>query len=221
MKAQANNHVRDVLPILHRFEKRKPTILGNLRDIHQKGPNTEPFDEKGAWDGLKYFSYFYVARPIARNRTRLSPDIRERFNKLAIDVEQVRLQLSELIESNELRHAVDAGQRIGVEVIQELASVNSLAALQAAFHEVCKVPVKLGRPHDRALWPGDVEHLAELYAESTGRKPGSGKGPFARFVQSVLSALGQNVSESHVIDVIKIVARGKKSPTGKKSSKSD
>jgi hypothetical protein len=64
-----------------------------------------------------------------------------------------------------------------------------------------------------------VEHLAELYAESTGREPGSSKGPFARFVYAVLSALGQSVSEDYVIDVIKgaHLDRGEKSSRCEKS----
>jgi hypothetical protein len=121
------------------------------------------------------------------------------------------------------------GQRIGVEVIQEIcASLNSLAALETALREACEhIPLKRGRPQDRALWPAEVGHLAELYIESTGCRPGSGEGPFARFVYSVLSALGQNVSEGHVIDVIKgsglarskiVRGLGAKSSGGKESS---
>jgi hypothetical protein len=218
------------LPILHRFEKRKPTILANLRNFHQQGLSTQPFDEKGASDALEFFSRSYVARVIAEKRTRPSPDIRERFNKLSVDMEQVRLSLGELLDSREFRYVEDAGERIGVVVIQETgASLNSLAALETAFREACKdIPLKRGRPQDRALWPAEVGHLAEVYAESTGCKPGSGKGPFARFVCSVLSALGQNVSEDHVIDVIKgsglarskiVQGFGVKSSRGKESSK--
>jgi hypothetical protein len=191
--------------ILHRIEKRKPAILAQLRDVRRRGPSTAPFDEEGAWDALKMFLYLYVGRDIARKRTRPSPEIRKRFNKLAADMEQVRLPLFELLDSRELTYVVDAGERIGVEVIQDICtSVKSLEALETAVREACKdIPLKLGRPHDRALWPAEVGHLAEVYIESTGCKPGSGKGPFARFVYSVLSALGQNVSEDHVIDVIK------------------
>jgi hypothetical protein len=133
-------------------------------------------------------------------------------------MEHVRLSLDELLDSGELRYVLNAGRRIGVEVVEDIgASIKSLVALEAAVREACKdIPLKRGRPHDRALWPAEVEHLAELYAESTGCKPGSGKGPFARFVHSVLFALGQNVSESHVIDVIKgtHLARGEKSSKG-------
>jgi hypothetical protein len=207
--------------ILDRFEERKPTILANLRNIHQQGPSTQPFDEKGASNALKFFSCSYVAWAIARKQTRPSPDIRERFKKLSVDMEQVRLPLDELWDRGELSYVIDAGRRIGVDVIQEmLASLNSLAALETAFSEACKhIPLKRGRPRDRALRPAEVRQLAEVYAESTGCKPGSGKGPFARFVYAVLSALGQSVSEDHVIDVIKgaHLARGKKSSRGKKS----
>jgi hypothetical protein len=130
-------------------------------------------------------------------------------------MERVRLLLNELLDSGELRYVLDAGRRIDVEVVDDIcASIKSLVALEAAVREACKdIPLKRGRPHDRAIWPAEVKHLAELYAESTGCKPGSGKGPFARFVHSVISALGQNVSESHVIDVIKgaHLARGENS----------
>jgi hypothetical protein len=204
MNAQSEKE-QAIRRLLDRFEKRKPAILANLRNAHQQGPSAQPFDEKGASDALQLFSLVYIARVGGRILAPRSPDVRERFNKLTVDVEQVRLALRELLLSLELGYAVDAGRRIGVEVSRDIAaSLKSLAALEAAFREACKdIPVKRGRSHDRALWPTEVGRLAEVYIESTGCKPGSGKGPFARFVYSVLSAVGQNVSEDHVIDVIK------------------
>jgi hypothetical protein len=195
----------EISPIRDRFEKRKPAILASLRAAHQQGPSTQPFNEKGALDDLKMFSCVYIGRVFADKLTRPSPDIRERFNKLAVDLEQVDVALGELLDGRELRYVLDAGEKIGVEVIQDICiSLKSLPALATAVRAACKgIPLKRGRPRDRALWPAEAEGLAELYAEHTGCKPGSGEGPFARFVYSVVSALGQNVSKGHVIDVIK------------------
>lgn len=106
--------------MLDRFEKRKPTILATLRTAYQQGPSTQPFDEKGASDALKFFSCHYYGHVIARKLVRPSPDIRERFNKLAVDMEQVRRALGELLDSREFRYVEDAGQRIGADVIQDI-----------------------------------------------------------------------------------------------------
>jgi hypothetical protein len=220
-----DEHQDELFTILNQFEKRKPTILATLRAAHQQGPSTQPFDEKGASDALKFFLCHYFGHVIARKQARPSPDIRERFNKLAVDMEQVRRALGELLDSSELKYVVNGGQRIGAEVIQDICtSIDGLAALGAAVREACQdIPLKSGRPHARVLWPAGVEHLAELYAKSTGRKPGSGMGPFARFVYAVLSALGQNVSEDYVIDVIKgaHLARAKSRPGVRSPSKGD
>jgi hypothetical protein len=190
---------------LDRFEQRKPAILAVLRKAHQQGPGTRPFDEAAASEGLKFFSCIYITRPIARKRTQPSPAIRERFNKLAVDMEQVRRALDDLFESDEFGYVLDAGERIGSAVVEDICkSITSLKGLEAAVRAACDdIRLKSGRPRDRALWPGDVVDLAALYAQITGCKPESGKGPFAEFVCSILSALGRTVSFGHTIDMIK------------------
>ena len=62
-----------------------------------------------------------------------------------------------------------------------------------------------GRPKGTAFLPWNyIYALAWDYRKSTGKKPGAGDGPFARFVREFLAAVGQdNVSQKYVTDAIK------------------
>jgi hypothetical protein len=234
--ADADKYCNKVLDAtLDRFEKHKPSLLANLRDAHRRGSNDKAFDEKGALYGLKFFACSYIALSIARKRTRPSPDTRERFDRLVIDMERVRRLLGELMNSNEFKYVCNAEQRIEADamrgvtavqysagvldaVVQEacknpdvpkrfkslpsdmervhqllhgllvrhnlfssiwktmevsvtqeiIAATSSLRVLESVVREACKnVPAgSRGRPHDRALWPRDVELLAELFSKS-------------------------------------------------------
>jgi hypothetical protein len=160
---------------LDRFEKRQTSLLASLKDAHRRGSDDKSFDEKGALDNLRKFACLYIAMSVARKCRRPSPDIRERFNRLVIDMERVRRLLKELMNSNEFKYVSNAEQRIEADAMHGVIAVQYSAGVLGA------VVGRRGRPHDRALWPGEVEHLAELHAKSTGLMPGRGRGPFARW----------------------------------------
>jgi hypothetical protein len=63
-----------------------------------------------------------------------------------------------------------------------------------------------GRPKGNSVLPWNyIYALAKDYRNSTGRKPGAGDGPFARFIYEFLTALGGDLEYESVVDAIKDV----------------
>lgn len=96
---------------------------------------------------------------------------------------------------------------IGIEVGGKFdKAVENLSELEVAAKQLAdKFHKEPGRPKGTSDLPWNYAcALAEVYRKSTGLKPGTGDGPFGRFVHEFLRAIGQGAkSRQYVIDVIK------------------
>jgi hypothetical protein len=114
--------------------------------------------------------------------------------------------------------------RISDEFEKVVASLSTLEAAAArAADEV--LPGRGGKP---AILPvGYIRTLAEIYRESTGREPGTGRAPFTRFVMQFRAALnpsykttdetGGERADETMVDAIKL-ALGKRRKRPKRSN---
>jgi hypothetical protein len=111
------------------------------------------------------------------HEARKNPDIPKHFSsRLASNMERVHQLLSELLDPHRFRYV---WKRMEIDVLHDfIVAINSLRVVESAVRDACKnvSTGRRGRPHDRALGPGDVVELAEVYAKSTGcQVPSSSK----------------------------------------------
>jgi hypothetical protein len=211
---------------LVRFEQHKPALITILRNAHEGVLQPEPFDETKSWSGLTSLarSFFWQARvkqetmPAARRVARL--------DGLATALKRARAVVDQAMQDdvgNDLFSAWcegtdeplvslvrnDDGSLTTVRMPEEMfkEAVESLATLETAAlraaDEANEKRAGRGRQKGTTVLPtGFIEVLATLYRESTGAKPGAGRGPFVRFVFAFLTALGRaNISEDYVVEL--------------------
>lgn len=204
---------------LGRFEQHKTTLITILRDAHDG-----QFDEPKSWSRLTSLarSFFWQARlklervPAVTRKSRLDELARAlRRSRFLVDAAMQDQVGDDLFSSwcegtNEPLLSVvrnDDGSSTAVRGPEEMfkKAVASLAALEtAAFHAANQVkrPGRGRRTGTAVLPVGYIEALATLYRETTGSKPGTGSGPFVRFVSAFLAAVGAaNISEDYVVEL--------------------
>jgi len=203
---------------LGRFEQHKTALIAILRDAHRGPPK---FDELKSWSFLTRLahSFFWQARskletmPGARRKSRLDELARAlKHSRTLVDAAMqdqvgddlfsswcagINEPLVSLVRNNDGSLAAVLGPE---ELFRK--AVSGLAGLEtAALHSADQVksPGRGRRPGTTVLPVGFIEALAALYRETTRRKPGTGSGPFVRFVCAFMAAVGMaNISTDHV-----------------------
>lgn len=202
------------------FEQHKEKLLAVLRDVHKRGgPRSEPFDPDKTWRQLTSIAQLYFWRGRLRQDTMPAADRTKRLRELAKALGRAR-RLADKAMQDEVKAAlfsawhhpnvrydvVPDGPLALVRVEDEFDKVVAgLSALEAVARRAADdVGTKAGRPKGTgALQKDDIEGIAAVYRDSTGSMPGSGDGPFAKFVIEVLTAMGRHLAYESVIDAIK------------------
>lgn len=222
-------------PGLAAFYQHKNDLLNNLRELHGRGPKSEPFDEDKAWRALIRAAQWYCRRPKIRQKT-VSPARRvERLHDLAkalgrahkmahralqddVSTDLFRGWCAAANTSSAASGALNADRltRIAEEITEV---VGSLATLEAAASRAARnVPTKPGPTRGTGmLTMHDMNALEGVYQRSTGLKPNIGPGPFAQFVEDFLTAIGRgdDTSRDYVVEALKYARKqARKNPDG-------
>ena len=59
----------DVEASLSKFERHREAILTILRNVHQGGPKSDPFDENTTWDRLTRLAYSFLLQERVKQET--------------------------------------------------------------------------------------------------------------------------------------------------------
>jgi hypothetical protein len=210
------------------FDQHKNDLLNILRDVHERGPKSEPFDADKSWLNLTTLASVYVWRKAAKQQMKheIIPavDRKARLHELTKALGRARRLVNRAMRdavgddlysawwdkedpppTRVVVHNEDGSLSLvdNDEDDDFKEAVAGLAALEtAALRAADDVPTRGGRP---AILPREeIEALAAVYRNRTGSKPGSGDGPFARLVFGFLIALGRDdIADESVIDAIK------------------
>jgi hypothetical protein len=201
------------------FERHKGKLLAVLRNAHERGPRSKPFDPDKTWSLLNGVAQFYFWRGSVKQDAMPAADRARRLRELAKVLGRARHLVDKAMQddvkgalfsawydTNVRYDVVPEGPLALVRIEDEFDKVVAgLSALEtAARRAVDDVRMKAGRPKGTAvLQKDDIEGLAAVYRESTGSTPGAGDGSFAKFVMEVLTALGRHLAYESVIDAIK------------------
>jgi hypothetical protein len=230
--------VRAIKTNLAEFNKRKDKLIDHLKG---RSPVSEQIDdEEKLWRSLTSLAQLYFLRktsPTAverKARLRKLAEALQRASNLAERVRQDNVGVDlvsalfdgalqrdppgQIVRADDGTLRVVYFPNIGfAEMVTTLATFQA-AALRTA-DDVPAVP-----PGKIPILPRSfIIALAEVYRRSTGRKPGAGKGPFARFVVQFRAALepSHKITDGYVdnsvIDAIKDTLR--KERTQKKDRK--
>jgi hypothetical protein len=206
---------------LGRFVQHKTTLIAILRDAHGGRPK---FDESRSWSCLTSLARSFFWQAGLKLETILAASRRSRLDELARALKRSRAIVDAAMQdqvgddlfaswcegTNEPLVSLvrnDDGSLAAVRGPEEMfrKAVGSLAALEtAALHAANQMrrPGRGRRKGTTVLPAGYIEALATLYRETTGSKPGTGSGPFVRFVYAFLAAVGvANISEGHVAEL--------------------
>jgi hypothetical protein len=200
---------------LAEFGKHKKALLDMLREVCERGPKSKPLDADKAWRSLTGLARSHFGR--VEQATMPAADRIERLRDIAKALGRARRLIDRTMQNdvgddlfsawwegagNE--HAKEDGSfdprymeckfKNAVKVLAVLETAASLSADRV-------LRPKRGRP---AILPwDDIWNLAALYRGSTSSLPGAGDGPFAKFVKTVMTALGCHIEYESVIEAIK------------------
>ena len=216
----------DVEASLSKFEGHREAILTILRNEHQREPKTDPFDENATWDRLARFAHSFLLQERVKQATMPDAELKAQLNELATALTRSRTLVEEMQDdvgddlfsawcegTDEPSASVVSngdGSFAMVRVPEQMfnKAVASLAALETAAVRAAdgarEKRAGRGRPKGTKVLPTvHVLVLAARYRESTGTKPGAGRGPFVRFVFAFLSALDRaNITEDYVVELV-------------------
>jgi hypothetical protein len=188
---------------LARFEQHKGTLLDHLRE-YKRDPKSQPRDTTEWWAQLTRLAQLYFLQqlmtPTSERVARLHKlaKVLERALVLATKAAQDDLGCDYLL-STLFRGVLprDPGGMIvrgegGTFRAEHFPSLKQIAAdltfyRAAVLRGADSVPIVDRKP---AILPLEyISILAHLYRTSTGREPGSGRGPFTRFLMKFRAAL--------------------------------
>jgi hypothetical protein len=228
--------VRAIKTNLAEFNKRKDKLIDHLKGC---SPGSEQLDEEKLWRNLTSLAQLYFLRKTSpttverKARLRKLAEILHRASNLAERVRQDNIGVdlvSALFDGalprdppGQIVHDDGTLRVVHFSNIGFAKMVATLATYQAvALRTADDVPAV--PPGKTPILPRSfIIALAEVYRRSTGRKPGAGQGPFARFVVQFRAALdfSQKITDGNVdnsvIDAIKDALR--KERTRKKDRK--
>ena len=206
---------------LGKFEQHKPTLIAILRNAHR---GRLKFDEPKSWTRLTSLAHSFFLQTRLKLETMPAASRRSRLDELARTLKQSRTLADAAMQdqvgddlfsswcagiNQPLVSLVrnDDGSLAAVRGPEEMfrKAVGSLAALEAAaLHAANQVnrPGRGRRTGTSVLPVGYLEALAAIYRKTTGSKPGTGAGPFVRFVCAFLVAVGvANISADYVAEL--------------------
>jgi hypothetical protein len=188
---------------LARFEQHKDTLLDHLRE-YKRDPKSQPRDADEWWPQLNRLAQLYFLQQIMTPpseraaRLRKLAEILQRAGVMAKKAAQDDLGCDHLL-STLLRGVLPPdpggvmipGQEgsFAVEYFPHLKQivVNLQIYRAAVLRAADSVPILDRKP---AILPLEyISILAHVYRTSTGREPGSGRGPFTRFLVKFRAAL--------------------------------
>jgi hypothetical protein len=187
------------------FNEHKEVLLALLNYAHKRGPQAKRFDRDKVWSDVKFLAWqLFLQEGAKREQLTMPPADRvKRLRKLEDALSRSRREVNKAIKEikddaeDELCRAWLDGmdKRLDAPPLrQEFKKVGTnLAALEtAAFRAIEDMPKRDGgRPGGTGVLPyGVIIILAYLYLDNTERRPGAGRGPFARFVFNFMTALG-------------------------------
>jgi hypothetical protein len=201
------------------FDKHKETLLDTLRDGYDRGPKSKPFDADKAWHSLTALAHFHLRRCGAKEATIPAAARIERLRDIAkrlrsacrlidrtmqsdfgVDLFQAWWEVtgSEYAKADGSFDPRDMERRFE-QVLKGLAVLEKAAAYGAGH----VAPSKRGKPP--ALSRDDIWNLARLYRDSTSSMPRANDGPFAKFVNEFLAALGRadDIEYGSLVEAIK------------------
>jgi hypothetical protein len=229
--------VRAIKTNLAEFNKRKDKLIDHLKG---RSPGSEQVDEEKLWHNLTSLAQLHFLRKTSpttverKARLRKLAELLHRASNLAERARQDNIGVDlvsalfdgalprdppgQIVRDDNGTLRVVHFSNIGfAEMVATLATYQAVALRTA--DDVPAVP-----PGKTPILPRSfIIALAEVYRRSTGRKPGAGKGPFARFVVQFRAALdsSQKIADGNVdnsvIDAIKDALR--KERTQKKDRK--
>lgn len=229
------------------LETHKENLLAVLRNVYERGPKSEPFDAgkaDKAWRSLTFLAgtYIWEARikletiPAAERRKRLRAFERAMGKARAMAAQAMQDDVGDDLYGTwckaNIRYDADFDPKPPVTLVRIIDEfkkvVASLSTLEAAASHAADdvLPRRSGKPAILAM--GYIRALAEIYRESTGREPRTGRrAPFTRFVMQFRAALdpyykttdetgAQRVDET-MVDAIKL-ALGKRRKRPRRSN---
>jgi hypothetical protein len=209
------------------FDRHRDDLLSMLQNVYEREPKAKSFDKNEAWRHLRFIAWCFFQDERSREKEKMkvpAADRLKRLLQLGNALGDARRKLDEA-----MHHAVRGGlyiewciahgnpdfldpiidvferefDRVTSDVVEGLAALET-AALCAA-EDVRQNQVRgRGRPGGTSLvGHGFILSLERMYRESTGKRAGSGAGPFARFVKKFLEALGKGMDRRSIIKAIK------------------
>jgi hypothetical protein len=201
-------------PRVAKFKKHKATLLNALRDAYERGPKRKPFEEGRAWDDLFEFASDYIFLESGKHEDLWvsSAERRQRLQRLAKVLgkacSEIEMAMQDDIKDNLCSAWLKETTLPNAEREFEKARTGIAALKTAALRAIHEIPKTKGRPGGTGILAyGHIVILAEKYRDHTGRLPGAGDGPFAKFVSGFLTALDRRMPKTSVIDYIKETAK--------------
>jgi hypothetical protein len=207
------------------FEQHKKTIIDTLRNESGAGSTSHSFDGENTWSALTRAAHWFFRRPRIKHKTVLPARRVERLRDLAKALRRAREMINKTMqddvgldlfrgwgaEANLPPTVAHVFNNDGCDEIPIADRINEImtgvATLEAAANRAARdVPTKAGAPRGTGILTlADIAVLEGVYQRSTGRKPTKGAGPFAKFVEKFLVAVGHgdDTSEDYVVEAFK------------------
>ena len=201
------------------FERHREALLDILREVYERGPNSEPFKAGETWSRLRSLAEVYLHREWVKQRATKPAERQAQLRHIATALARARDVLTDAKRSDVGNDLFSAWWDLDPKPLRKLfgddddlsnivdvyvfdKAIALLAALETtARPQANEIPTRRGRPKGTANLPWDfIASLALIYRGSTGLKPGAGDGPFGRFVLEFLIALGRKY-ESLIDDI--------------------
>ena len=81
---------------LSKFERHRETILAILRNAHQGGPKSDPFDENTTWDRLTRLAHSFLLQERVKQETMAAADRKAQLSELATALKRSRTLVEEM-----------------------------------------------------------------------------------------------------------------------------
>ena len=190
------------------FGGNKGKLLRHLRDAYNLGPKAESFDEAKSWSRIETTAYQYFALQILK---RSATNHEARYRQISDAAQWAKNTVNKARWAdhgkNLLKAWLEGTKEFGEATEQYSDLLYTGVEFGRIFDEATKGLTKLevaasklaeefhkrpGRPKGTAILPWNfIYALAGDYRNSTGKRPGAGDGPFARFVCEFLAAIGE------------------------------
>jgi len=230
------------------FNRHKDTLLATLRDEYCRGLRSVPVDaDRSAWLRLGLLAHQYLSEELMMREFRKPAWKRtsrqKRLRDIAKILERAQDMISEALKSevgNELlyswrlrtvsKHPPDDPWPTASELGDELGQMFAGLAIVATAARRAADKMSPARPGKPAILPRDcIRSLGDIYRDFTGQAPGTGTGPFYRFVMQFRAALDPSYKttdgsgkreDGSLVDAIKLaLGKRRERPKRRKQAK--